>query len=115
MIKINHVVLSRIAKYGRYFFYHTCCGKRGARRGGGVGPPRLGLTLRGRVNKEASKDELLKTFRIFGRPFEAVRVDYRGSRRGEGISTGRVRPGSAPRGPGDIFRSDTLMGPGAIR
>ena len=34
-------------------------------------------------------------FRIFGRPFEAVRADYRVSRRDEWISTGRVDP---PRG-----------------
>ena len=44
-----------------------------------------------------------RMFRIFGRLFEAVRADYRVSRRDECISTGRVRPRSAPRGPGDIW------------
>ena len=33
-----------------------------------------------------------KTFRIFGRPLEAVRDDYKVSRRDGFISTGRVRP-----------------------
>ena len=41
---------------------------------------RLGLTRRGRVNKEAYKEDLLKTFRIFGRPFGGIMADLRGSR-----------------------------------
>ena len=42
-----------------------------------------------------------RVFRILGRPFEVIRADYGVSRRDECISTGRVRPRSAPRGPGD--------------
>jgi len=41
--------------------------------------------------------------RSFARPFEAVRADDGVSRRDECISTGRVSPGSAPRGPGDLW------------
>ena len=44
-----------------------------------------------------------KILRILGRPFEAVRADYRVSRRDECISTGRERPGSSPRGPGVVL------------
>ena len=44
-----------------------------------------------------------RMFRIFGRPFEAVRADDGVSRRDECISTGRERPGSSPRGPGVIL------------
>jgi len=64
---------------------------------------RVGLTRRGRGTKEPYKDELLKTFGIFGHPFEAVRADDGVSRRDGGSATGRVRPRSAPRGPGDIW------------
>ena len=52
---------------------------------------------------KCNRPSLWKIFRIFGRPFEAVRADDRVSRRDECISTGQVRPGSAPRGPGDIM------------
>ena len=44
------------------------------------------------------KNLVRNTFWIFGRPFEAVRADYRVSRRDGWISAGRVRPRSAPRG-----------------
>ena len=44
-----------------------------------------------------------RTLRILARPFEAVRADDGVSRRDECISKGRVRPGSAPRGPGVIL------------
>ena len=44
-----------------------------------------------------------RMFRMFGRPFEADRVDDRVSRRDECISTGRERPGSSPRGPGVVL------------
>ena len=63
---------------------------RGRRRkrtpGGSVvlrGPP-SGLSSTGNCDKEPCKENL----RIFGRPFEAVRPDYRVSRRDEWISTG---------------------------
>ena len=46
---------------------------------------------------------LWRIFRIFGRPFEAVRADDGVSRRDECTSTGRERPGSSPRGPGVIL------------
>ena len=39
---------------------------------------------------------------MFGRPLEAVSADDRVSRRDACISTGRVRPRSAPRGPRDV-------------
>ena len=81
----------------------------------------MGLTRPGQGNKEAYNHELMKTFFIFGDPFEAVGADDRDSRRDGCISMGRVRPRSAPRGPGDIwelfsevglfgkiFQSDTL-------
>jgi hypothetical protein len=42
-------------------------------------------------------------FRISGRRFGAIGVDFRGSRRAGWISAGRVRPRFAPRGPGVIW------------
>ena len=44
-----------------------------------------------------------RILRIFGRPFEAIRGDYRVNRRDGCISTGRDRHRFAPRGPGDIW------------
>ena len=43
-----------------------------------------------------------RMFRVFGRLFEAIGADDGVSRRDECISTGRVRPGSSPRGAGDM-------------
>ena len=43
---------------------------------------------------------LWRIFYILGSPFEAVGADYKVSRRDGCISTGRVRPRSAPRGRG---------------
>jgi len=43
-------------------------------------------------------------------PFEAARADDRVSHRNECISTARVRPGSAPRGPGDIWEVFSEVG-----
>ena len=45
-----------------------------------------------------------------GRPLEAVRADDGVSRRDECISTGRERPGSSPRGPGDILEPFSEVG-----
>ena len=42
-------------------------------------------------------------FRIFGRPFEALRADDGVSRRDGCISAGGVRPRFAPRSPRDIW------------
>ena len=47
-----------------------------------------------------TRPSLWGIFRIFAHPFEAVGADDGVSRRDESISTGRERPGSAPRGPG---------------
>ena len=49
-------------------------------------------------------------FWIFGRPFGAIRADYRFSRRDGCISTGRVGLRSAPRGPGDIWKLFSEVG-----
>ena len=49
-------------------------------------------------------------FRILASPFEAVRADDGVSRRDECISTGRERPESAPRGPGDILEPFSEVG-----
>ena len=47
---------------------------------------------------------------LFSFKVEAVRADYRVSRRDGCISTGRVRPRSAPRGPGDIWEPFSEVG-----
>ena len=51
-----------------------------------------------------------RIFRILGRPFDAVRADAGVSRRDECISTGWERPGSSPRGPGDIWELFSEVG-----